>query len=81
MLAFPGLLLAIALAGALGPGIENVVFALVIVGWVGYARLARGQVLALNHADHVVAAKAMGASPWRGHGATSAPPHHGPTDH
>ena len=65
MLAFPGLLLAIALAGALGPGIENVVFALVIVGWVGYARLARGQVLALKHADHVVAAKAMGASPWR----------------
>lgn len=65
MLAFPGLLLAIALAGALGPGIENVVFALVIVGWVGYARLARGQVLALKHADHVVAAQAIGASPWR----------------
>ncbi len=65
MLAFPGLLLAIALAGALGPGIENVVFALVIVGWVGYARLARGQVLALKHADHVIAAQAMGASPWR----------------
>ena len=65
MLAFPGLLLAIALAGALGPGIENVVLALVIVGWVGYARLARGQVLALKHADHIVAAQAMGASPWR----------------
>ncbi len=65
MLAFPGLLLAIALAGALGPGIENVVFALVIVGWVGYARLARGQVLALKQADHVLAAKAMGASSWR----------------
>jgi peptide/nickel transport system permease protein len=65
MLAFPGLLLAIALAGALGPGIENVVFALVIVGWVGYARLARGQVLTLKHADHVVAAQAIGASPWR----------------
>ena len=65
MLAFPGLLLAIALAGALGPGIENVILALVIVGWVGYARLARGQVLALKHADHIVAAQAMGASPWR----------------
>ncbi len=65
MLAFPGLLLAIALAGALGPGIENVVLALVIVGWVGYARLARGQVLALKHADHIVAAQAMGATPWR----------------
>ena len=65
MLAFPGLLLAIALAGALGPGIENVIFALVIVGWVGYARLARGQVLALKHADHVIAAQALGASSWR----------------
>ncbi|MEX2492607.1 MAG: ABC transporter permease [Nitrospirales bacterium] len=65
MLAFPGLLLAIALAGALGPGIENVVLALVIVGWVGYARLARGQVLALKHADHIIAARAMGASSWR----------------
>lgn len=65
MLAFPGLLLAIALAGALGPGIENVIMALVIVGWVGYARLARGQVLALKHADHIVAAQAIGATPWR----------------
>ncbi len=65
MLAFPGLLLAIALAGALGPGIENVIFALVIVGWVGYARLARGQVLAIKHADHVIAAQALGASSWR----------------
>jgi len=65
MLAFPGLLLAIALAGALGPGIENVILALVIVGWVGYARLARGQVLALKQADHIVAAQAIGATPWR----------------
>lgn len=65
MLAFPGLLLAIALAGALGPGIKNVIVALVIVGWVGYARLARGQVLALKHADHIVAAQAIGATPWR----------------
>ena len=65
MLAFPGLLLAISLAGALGPGIENVILALVIVGWVGYARLARGQVLALKHADHIVAAQAIGASSWR----------------
>ena len=65
MLAFPGLLLAIALAGALGPGIENVIFALVLVGWVGYARLARGQVLSLKHAEHVIAAQAIGASQWR----------------
>lgn len=65
MLAFPGLLLAIALAGALGPGIGNVILALGIVGWVGYARLARGQVLALKQADHVLAAQAIGAQPWR----------------
>lgn len=58
-LAFPGLLLAIALAAILGPGIENVVFALVTVGWVGYARLARAQVLSLKHREHILAAKAL----------------------
>ncbi len=59
-LAFPGLLLAIALAAILGPGIENVVFALVVVGWVGYARLARAQTLSLRHREHIQAAKALG---------------------
>ncbi|QAB15454.1 ABC transporter permease [Hydrogenovibrio thermophilus] len=58
-LAFPGLLLAIALAAILGPGIENVVFALVTVGWVGYARLARAQTLSLRQREHILAAKAM----------------------
>lgn len=61
-LAFPGLLLAIALAAILGPGIENVVFALVVVGWVGYARLARAQTLSLKHREHIQAAKALGVS-------------------
>ncbi len=60
-LAVPGILLAIALAGILGPGIENVVLALSAVGWVGYARLARAQVLSLKHRDHVMAAQALGA--------------------
>ncbi len=60
-LAVPGILLAIALAGILGPGIENVVLALSVVGWVGYARLARAQVLSLKHRDHVLAAQALGA--------------------
>jgi peptide/nickel transport system permease protein len=60
-LAFPGILLAIALAGVLGPGIDNVVIALVSVGWVGFARLARAQVLSLKHRDHVAAAVALGA--------------------
>jgi peptide/nickel transport system permease protein len=59
-LAFPGLLLAIALAAILGPGIENVIFALVTVGWVGYARLARAQTLSLKHREHILAAKALG---------------------
>lgn len=60
-LAFPGILLAIALAGILGPGIDNVIIALAVVGWVGYARLARAQVLSLKHRDHVQAAIALGA--------------------
>ena len=61
-LAFPGLLLAIALAAILGPGIENVVFALVVVGWVGYARLARAQTLSLRHREHILAARSLGVS-------------------
>lgn len=60
-LAFPGLLLAIALAGVLGSGIENVVIALCTVGWVGYARIARAQVLSLKTQDHIAAAVALGA--------------------
>ncbi|OQY46222.1 MAG: ABC transporter permease [Candidatus Parabeggiatoa sp. nov. 2] len=60
-LAFPGILLAIALSGILGPGLENVVFALSVVGWVGFARLARAQTLSLKHREHVVAAVALGA--------------------
>ena len=64
-LAFPGILLAIALAGVMGPGIDNVVIALSIVGWVGYARLARAQVLSIKERDHVHAAVAIGARPFR----------------
>ncbi len=69
VLAFPGILLAIALAAMLGPGVENLVLALVAVGWVGFARLARGQVLALKQAPYVQAAISNGvAAPviaWR----------------
>jgi peptide/nickel transport system permease protein len=64
-LAFPGILLAIALAGVLGPGIDNVILALAAVGWVGYARLMRAQVLSLKARDHVAAARALGAGPAR----------------
>ena len=64
-LAFPGILLAIALAGIMGPGIDNVVIALCVVGWVGFARLTRAQVLTLKQRDHVTAARAMGVPGWR----------------
>jgi len=64
-LAFPGLLLAIALAAVLGPGIENVIFALAAVGWVGFARLTRAQTLSVKHREHVVAARALGVGPSR----------------
>jgi peptide/nickel transport system permease protein len=60
VLAFPGVLLAIALAGLLGPGIENVVIALIAVGWVGFARLARAQALSVKHREHIQAAQALG---------------------
>lgn len=61
-MAFPGLLLAIALAGILGPGINNLVIALSAVGWVGFARLTRAQVLVIKHRDHIYAAKSLGSS-------------------
>ncbi len=59
-LAFPGILLAIAMAAMLGPGIENVIIALAAMGWVGYARLVRIQVLGLKQREHVLAATALG---------------------
>ncbi len=64
-LAFPGILLAIALAAVLGPGVDNVIIALAAVGWTGYARLARAQALALRARGHVLAATALGAGPVR----------------
>lgn len=65
LLAFPGILLAIALAGVLGPSLGNVVFALSVLGWVGFARLVRGEVLALKEREFVVASRALGAGPVR----------------
>ncbi len=61
LLAFPGILLAIALVAVLGPNLINVILALSIIGWVGYARLVRGQVLKVREMEYVVAAKALGA--------------------
>lgn len=65
LMAFPGMLLAIALVAVLGPSLTNVVLALVVIGWVGYARLVRGQVLRARELDYVVAAKALGAGTLR----------------
>jgi peptide/nickel transport system permease protein len=61
LLAFPGLLLAIALVAVLGPSLTNVVLALCLIGWVGYARLVRGQVLRARELEFVQAARALGA--------------------
>ena len=64
-LAFPGLLLAIAMVAFLGAGLNKLIFALCIIGWVGYARLIRGQVLKVREYDFVQAARALGASDAR----------------
>lgn len=64
-LAFPGLLLAIALVAFLGAGLGKLILALCIIGWVGYARVMRGQVLKVREYDFVQAAKALGASNLR----------------
>lgn len=60
--AFPGILLAIALIAFLGPGTGKLILALSVMGWVGYARLARGQVLKVKAFDFVEAATALGVS-------------------
>jgi peptide/nickel transport system permease protein len=64
-LAFPGILLAIAFAAVLGPSLRNVILALSLMGWVGYARLIRGQILVAREEEYVTAARALGAGPVR----------------
>src|SRR5256714_5312286 len=64
-LAFPGLLLAIAMVAFLGAGLNKLILALCIIGWVGYARVMRGQVLKVREYDFVQAARALGARDWR----------------
>jgi peptide/nickel transport system permease protein len=65
LMAFPGILLAIALVAVLGPSLVNVVLALSVIGWVGYARLVRGQALRARELEFVQAARASGASAAR----------------
>jgi peptide/nickel transport system permease protein len=64
-MSFPGILLAIAFVAFRGPGIFNLVLALSLGGWVGYARLVRGQVLSAREREFVEAAKALGAGDLR----------------
>lgn len=65
LMAFPGLLLAIAIVAMLGPSLINVLTALTLSGWVGYARLVRGQALRTRKLDYVRASRALGAgTPW-----------------
>lgn len=64
-LAFPGLLLAIALVAFLGAGLGKMILALCVIGWVGYARVMRAQVLKVREYDFVQAAKALGAGNMR----------------
>ena len=64
-LSFPGILLAIAFAAFLGPGMGKVILALIITGWAGYARLARAQILQAKEMEYVLAARSLGASDAR----------------
>jgi len=64
-LAFPRLILALALVAALGPGIENAVIAIAVTAWPVYARIARAETLTVRAADFIDAARMTGASPWR----------------
>jgi len=64
-MALPGILLAIAFVAFMGPGLGNLILALAISGWVGYARLVRAQVMAVKEKEFVEAARALGASDLR----------------
>jgi len=65
LLAFPGILLAIAIVAVLGPGLKNLLLALSLIGWVSYARLTRGQVLKIKELEYIEAARAIGAGNLR----------------
>ena len=65
LLAFPGILLAIAIMAILGPSLNNVIIALCIVGWKSYARLVRGEILKEKEKEYIQATKALGYSHFR----------------
>ena len=65
LMAFPGILLAIAFTAVLGPGLDHVILALCLIGWTSYARLVRGEILGLREREFVQAATALGCKPVR----------------
>lgn len=65
LLAFPNFLLVLVVVGALGPGLVNLAIAFALAGWVGYARVVRGLVIAAKERPHVEAGRALGLSAWR----------------
>ncbi|MCL0084668.1 nickel ABC transporter permease subunit NikC [Thermodesulfovibrionales bacterium] len=65
LLAFPGIILALVIAGILGPSLFNVMLALAVVGWTSYARVVRGAVLSVKEKEFVEAARALGAGEAR----------------
>jgi peptide/nickel transport system permease protein len=65
LMAFPGILLAMALAALMGPSVNNVVFAIAATGWTSSARLIRGQTLSVREREYVVASRALGAGGMR----------------
>ncbi len=64
-LAFPSIVLAMAIVAVAGPGLANAMIAMLIVGWPRYARLMRAQVLSIKQGDHVLAARSVGVTEWR----------------
>jgi peptide/nickel transport system permease protein len=64
-MAFPSILLAMAVTAALGPGLTHAFIAIVVVWWPIYARLIRGQILSIKEREHVTAATAIGMGPWK----------------
>jgi peptide/nickel transport system permease protein len=65
LMAFPGILLAIAFTAVLGPGLDHVILALCLIGWTGYARLVRGEIIALREREFIEGARALGCKPRR----------------
>lgn len=61
LLAFPGIILALVIAGILGPSLINIMFAMSIIGWTGYARVVRGAILSVKEREFVEAARSLGA--------------------